>query len=173
MKQAITFPNIPTPCSVSVLCRQREVSFTVDPISISLIVNTVLENEAESADFTNVHFLSDRSMRQYHKRFFDDPTSTDCMSFPLDEKSHEGEPRHLGDIFVCPKTALLYAKNSEEGFWNELLLYIVHGILHLLGYEDTDQTHRTHMRQRERSALKLLRKKNISICGTLKIKTQI
>lgn len=173
MKRSTRSHTPPATCSVSVLHRQREIPLSVDPASISLIVNTVLENESESAEFVNVHFLSDRSMRQYHKRFFNDETSTDCMSFPLDEKSHGGEPRHLGDIFVCPKTALLYAKNSEKVFWSELVLYIVHGLLHLLGYDDIDPPLRARMRQRELSAQKLLAKRNITICGTLKIKTKI
>lgn len=89
------------------------------------------------------------------------------MSFPLDEHYQKGAPRHLGDIFICPKTALFYAKNSEKKFWGELLLYIVHGVLHLLGYDDIDVKDRARMRQRERSALFLLKKRNISLCGTL------
>jgi probable rRNA maturation factor len=108
------------------------------------------------------------------------------MSFPIDEQSYKGEPRHLGDIFVCPKTALLYANNVsctttdtrnadaaiEAAFWNEVLLYIVHGLLHLLGYDDLVPHDRALMRRREKNALKILKKRNISLCGTLKIKTQ-
>jgi probable rRNA maturation factor len=164
MKQRSDHPS--SQCHVDVLNRQREVSFKADKDAVVKIVQAVLENECEEANCVNIHFLSDTAMRQYHKRFFHDSSATDCMSFPLDEDTNEGEIRHLGDVFVCPMTALRYANNTEDPFWKEITLYIVHGVLHLLGYDDVDPASRSLMRRRERSAFSFLKKQGIRLCGT-------
>ncbi len=181
MKKRPLFPS--SQCHVDVINRQREVSFNAPAECIQKIVLTVLENESEHASTVSIHFLGDRAMRLYHKKFFHDASSTDCMSFPLDEQAKEGETRHLGDIFVCPLTALRYALAAvakedmkatlstkaaiEALFWSEVTLYIVHGMLHLLGYDDIDPASRSLMRRRERSAMARLQKRGISLSGAI------
>ena len=154
-------------CKVDVLNRQRDVAFSVDPSIISSIVSAVLDNESQKADFVSIHFISDAVMRRYHKKFFQDPSSTDCMSFPLDISPDQTSFRHLGDVFVCPKTALSYAQGDEAIFWKELSLYIIHGLLHLLGYDDTEPKSKACMRRRERSAFSLLKKRALTLHGHL------
>ena len=165
MRPQSEFPS--SQCIVEVLNRQKEVRFTVAKESVADIVHAVLENESEQAYCVCIHFLSDRAMRQYHRRFFQDSSSTDCMSFPIDQGTREGGFRHLGDVFVCPKTALLYSNNSESLFLKEITLYVIHGMLHLLGYDDQDPKSRLQMRRQERSALAYCRKRGISLRGTI------
>ncbi len=66
---------------------------------------------------------------------------------------------HLGEVFVCPKTALEYVQKKGGNPYLETSLYLVHGILHLLGYDDLTPKERTKMRQQERSVLKMLKSK--------------
>lgn len=155
-------------CHVEIFNRQREIDFKIDRNAVAQIVLGVLQNESENAHWVSIHFLSDRAMRQHHHRFFQDSSSTDCMSFPLDEQSNEGLLRHLGDVFVCPLTALRYAKGSEELFWKELTLYIIHGILHLIGYDDVEPSCRSVMRRRERSAVSFLKKQGVFLRGQVR-----
>jgi len=153
------------PCQVEVFNRQREVALTISTKSVADIVRAVLENESATGDWVAIHFLSDKKMRFYHKRFFHDSSSTDCMSFPIDGKGQEEGIHHLGDVFICPMTALKYSQNHEILFWHEISLYIIHGILHLLGYDDIDPKDRAMMRRRERSALSFLKKHNMLLRG--------
>ena len=104
-----------------------------------------------------LHFVIKSKMGKVHEAFFDDPSPTDCMSFPIDPplKEKSSETHHvLGEIFVCPKVALEYAKAESLDPHLETTLYIVHGLLHLLGYDDLDPVSRKEMRKMEKKCLK-------------------
>ncbi len=62
----------------------------------------------------------------------------------------------LGSVFVCPEVAQDYAKSKGLCPHRETILYVIHGLLHLLGYDDISQKERTRMRKKERLCLKKL-----------------
>ena len=74
------------------------------------------------------HFI-----RRLNKRYFKDSCSTDVISFPL---ADDLEPGYLGEVIVSVEKALGFSKKNKCDWKKELLLYIIHGILHLLGYSD-------------------------------------
>jgi len=152
-------------CNIAIYNRQKELSIKFNESSIQAVVDFVLAQEKEQAHFLNIHFLSDRLMRKYHKEFFQDGSSTDCMSFPIDIDDPKAMPRALGDIFICPKIALIRTKNNISLFWEELSLYLVHSLLHLLGYEDTSSETRKIMRLKEKNLLCTLKKSKTLISG--------
>jgi len=106
-----------------------------------------------------VHFVSKKRIQKIHKDFFSDPTPTDCISFPLDpprkKPTSSGNHEILGEIFVCPQVALEYAQLHSRDVYQEVLLYVIHGILHLLGYDDIDPHARRNMRRMERKCMLL------------------
>jgi probable rRNA maturation factor len=155
-------------CQVLLSNRQREVPFRIDPNSVQTLVATTLACEGEQADFITVEFLSDAKMRRLHKKFFQDSSSTDCMSFPID-LDDQPFPRHLGDVLICPKTALEQAENDPSVFFDEMTLYLVHGILHLLGYDDQLPLPRKKMKQRESYIMKRLRRHGQILSGKLQV----
>jgi probable rRNA maturation factor len=116
----------------------------------------LLEELHIQTDELHFHFVTDKALRQLHATFFNDPSSTDCITFPLDPVG-ETLPYHaLGEAFICPKTALLYAKQHKIDPYEELYRYIVHCLLHLMGYEDTEPAARSKMKKKEGSCLKKL-----------------
>ncbi|BET69003.1 hypothetical protein ASA1KI_39210 [Opitutales bacterium ASA1] len=95
--------------------------------------------------------LDEHRMAALHGRFLDDPTETDVITF-------EGDP-HLGlagEIFVCADVASSYVDGDRERFPAELCLYIVHGYLHLAGFDDTSPPLRRAMRAAEKRAMTAL-----------------
>jgi probable rRNA maturation factor len=91
----------------------------------------------------SVYFVTEKKICQLHAEFFDDPSPTDCITFPIDSK-------YLGDIFVNPAAALRYDSKNP---YRETLLYVVHGILHLLGYDDLKPKTRGAMRKIEKMCM--------------------
>jgi len=87
------------------------------------------------------------------------------MSFPIDIDNLEATPRALGDILICPKIALLQVDNNTRLFWEELTLYLIHGLLHLLGYEDTSPKKRAIMRSKEKKLIEKLKKNGSLLSG--------
>ena len=156
------------PCNVMVTNRQKEVLFTIQKNCVQTIVDFVLTREKQKADFLSVEFLSDASTRRMHKIFFNDSSSTDCMSFPID-LANETPPRHLGDVFICPKTALQHVHDDPSLFFDEITLYLVHGLLHLLNYDDLEFEQRKKMKRQEASIMKHLRQHGQILSGKIQL----
>lgn len=84
-------------------------------------------------------------MTALHEKYLDEPGPTDVMSFPQDElrpgggpEEPEPEPGLLGDVVLCPEVAATQAAAAGHGTEEELHLLLVHGILHLLGYDHAE-----------------------------------
>ena len=114
-----------------------------------------------SVDEIEINFVTDKMMRKKHQEIFEDPTSTDCITCPIDDPFDKENPYcFLGTCYICPKTALEYAKTKNTDPYEELTLYCVHCFLHLLGYDDIDPKERKKMRAQEKICLNILREKN-------------
>lgn len=114
----------------------------------------------------SLYFTTEKKITLLHEQFFQDNTPTDCISFPIDKK-------HLGEIFVCPSVAINYAKKHNQDPLEEVLLYVVHGILHLVGYDDMTPQAKKVMRRMEKKCMDHLRiaaakRSTAQACATFK-----
>ncbi len=109
----------------------------------------------------NLYFVTKKKIALLHEQFFNDPSPTDCISFPLDDPQNEDEESILGEIFVCPKVALEYAEKHGLEPKHELYLYLVHGFLHLLGYDDIEPEERRKMRRQEAVCMRYLKEQGL------------
>jgi probable rRNA maturation factor len=95
-----------------------------------------------------VILVGDRRMRSLHNQFMDLDTSTDVLTFPIDQNE--------GEIYVCVPEARRQAKLRGTQAKHEVLLYAIHGILHLLGYDDrTRRDYRIMHRTEDQILIKL------------------
>ncbi len=113
--------------------------------SIRNLVTFILKIKKISCQEISIYLVGKRKISSLHKEFFNDPSPTDCISFPIDSD-------YLGEIFVCPKVAQDY--NPKKPYV-ETSLYIIHAILHLLGYDDLQESKRKIMHQEQVRLLKL------------------
>lgn len=111
-----------------------------------------MAGEGRQPEEVSIRFVDTKTISEIHKEFFDDPSITDCMSFPIDDQV-------LGDVVVCPKVAIDYGGDPYE----ETTLYIVHGLLHLMGYNDIEELDRQEMRMAEKRHLDTLKKKELML----------
>ncbi len=143
--------------------RQKDLPLKHERYKIEVICLLVLDAEKRLCDEVAVHFVTAPVICKLHRKFFNDPTITDCISFPMD-KDVQGGFCYLGDVFVCPKQALDYAEDNGLDPYREVTLYIVHGLLHLLGYDDIDPLDRARMRAKEQKYMKMLEKTGNVLC---------
>jgi probable rRNA maturation factor len=87
------------------------------------------------------------TIQQYNRDFLKHDFPTDVISFPLEERLEQGYLE--GEILVSTETAKERAAEFQWTAEEEMLLYVVHGILHLTGYDDTTAEKRCIMRQKE------------------------
>ncbi len=137
-------------------------SLSINPQKVEQVIIQILEKEGCICDEVTIHFVDNATICDLHSRFFNDPSPTDCISFPMDE---EEDPfyRVLGEVFVCPETAIKYANEHNVNPYLETTLYVVHGMLHLLGYDDLEDQDRQLMRQAEAKHLEILKEQNFKI----------
>ncbi|HRD56340.1 MAG TPA: rRNA maturation RNase YbeY [Parachlamydiaceae bacterium] len=136
----------------------RQKTFKIIKPLIKKIAAEVIRFEGQKCDEVSIHFVSAKEIGELHDQFFDDPSETDCISLPIDDQT-ESHYRILGDVFVCPEVAVRYAKTHKKSVDDEVILYMIHGLLHLMGYDDIEAKERKSMRSAEKrhmAHLKLL-----------------
>jgi len=145
---------------MKVLVFNKQSDLTIRVASVRPIVKEVLKNEHLLTDEVAIYFVSSEEISQLHQEFFNDPSPTDCISFPLDGKQEKNAGYHvLGEVFVCPKTAIDYLGTSDAH--SETTLYLVHGLLHLVGYKDIEEEDLKTIRKAEERHMQALANKNL------------
>jgi probable rRNA maturation factor len=74
---------------------------------------------------------------------------TDVLSFPLDESPTPGVPTLLGDVVISPAVAAAQCPTHAGTVDDELALLVVHGVLHVLGFDHAEEADAVAMRRRE------------------------
>ena len=100
----------------------------------------------------SVVFLDDAEIAELHGRWLDDPTPTDVIGFELGED----EPGPAGELYVSAERARIEADRRGLALERELALYLVHGCLHLCGFDDREPGPRARMRAAEAAVLRAL-----------------
>jgi probable rRNA maturation factor len=119
----------------------------VDIKKIKYLVEYTLYREGAKQKNIEVGVLivGNKAIKGFNKQYLKRNTVTDVISFRMWEgMSRSFSPELLGDIVVNAERAKEIAKNFEE----ELYLYVVHGVLHLLGYVDDTKKHASQMQRR-------------------------
>lgn len=98
-------------------------------------------------------------VQELNRRYLGREGSTDVLSFPLNGEGFPTPPHHLpylGEVVLCLPQALLQAQERGHPIQREVALLLGHGLLHLLGYDDTSPEKRRLMRREESRLLRLL-----------------
>ena len=99
----------------------------------------------------SIAFVTDEAIAKVHETFMDDPSATDVITFPADPTMD-----FAGEIIVSVDHARNHAKKLNEPFSRELSLYLIHGWLHLAGYDDHSEKDRIAMREAEQLVLSIV-----------------
>lgn len=82
-----------------------------------------------------VRGLSLREMRQYNNRYRGKDRPTDVLSFEATAEMRRDDPDYLGDLLICQEYAAIEAKRRGIPLEEELVRLVIHGVLHLVGYD--------------------------------------
>ena len=121
---------------------------------MTALLEKLLDAEGYDGSTVEIAVVDDDEIQRVHREFMDIDTPTDVISFPLDTDLPRGAgPPILGELVISADTAVREAAKRDHGPQVELLLYAVHGTLHLLGYDDRTEADAEVMRRREREVL--------------------
>lgn len=99
----------------------------------------------------NVIFVNDKRIYEINKKYLGHDSTTDVISFNLNEEDQDIE----GEIYISIDTARKQAKEYNVSFLNEILRLVAHGALHLVGYADNTKREREEMHLLENKYIKL------------------
>jgi probable rRNA maturation factor len=107
----------------------------------------------------SITFVDDVTIQQMNKQYLDKDRPTNVLSFPLQEGEFSDiNPEILGDIVISVDTANRDAAKGNLSFDEEILFLIIHGLLHLIGYnhENTSTADVRKMKKKEKELFSLL-----------------
>jgi len=118
----------------------------------------VLKAMGESKAELSLVLVNDMYIRNLNWKYRRKDSATDVLAFPMrDSRRLSGVI--LGDVVISVETAAKEAKKRKKDLQDELDLYFVHGILHLLGYDDEKPRARKKMKDKERELME-------NLCGS-------
>lgn len=106
-------------------------------------------------------FVGDEQIAEFNRRFMQREGPTDVLAFPLEhmvpgeppQRSRGGPPLSLGDVVISPAYVRAQARQTGTSYDDEVALVVVHGLLHLLGYDHQDDEQAEAMELREQVLL--------------------
>lgn len=101
-------------------------SSAIDESLIKRVVRKVLKGERKKMSELSIAFVGEARIKGLNKKYRKKNRATDVLSFPGEKE---------GEIVICPSVVKKNAKSFDSSFKSELVRILIHGILHLLGYE--------------------------------------
>lgn len=105
----------------------------------------------------SIVFVRDKKIRQLNRQYRGKDYATDVLSFQASDDAQDafdfGEENYLGDIVIATDTALRQAEEAKQTFAREVQELVIHGLLHLCGYDhetDNGEMNRLELRLRKK-----------------------
>jgi rRNA maturation RNase YbeY len=116
----------------------------------------IIKSEKFDIDFLNIVFVNDKRILEINKAYLAHNYYTDVITFDYLQQ----EKTIQSDIFISIDTVIDNAKNFKVSYFDELLRVIVHGVLHLCGYDDATEEMQKTMRLKENTYLKMFQNRD-------------
>jgi probable rRNA maturation factor len=146
---------------MNLVIANRQRSRKINSRLLKEIVGGLLtELEVTDAEL-GINLVAAREMALVNETFLKHTGSTDVITFDHREttrKSRRATTIH-GELFICVDDAIAQAKEFKTNWQSEVIRYVVHGVLHLLGYDDLKPQLRRTMKREENRLVRLLAKR--------------
>ena len=134
---------MPLEIRISNLNRARK----IDRKAVRKAAVRVLRGFKKGDALIDITFVDNRRMKRMNKKYMKRDNPTDVLSFLLCGKPFSPAVRLIGDIYISSDMAHGNARRFGTSFRKELLLYVIHGVLHLVGLSDRTAAERARIRK--------------------------
>ena len=139
---------------MAVYVRSRLTGTSVQQARFVRLAQHVLSAAGEPASELSVELIGDRRMRRLNRVYRKKDRTTDVLAFAMRESENPCQTL-LGDVVISVPTALRQAREAGRPLDEEIAALLVHGVLHLCGYDhERSEQEAARMHRRERSILK-------------------
>ncbi len=141
--------------------RNRNTKRKIDLSKVRKAATAVLEAFKKDRVAINIVFSGNAEIRILNREHLGHDTATDVLAFPAGEapvadpeRSGKRTRSFLGDVIISSDKAAEHAKIYGTASEEEIIRYVIHGILHLLGYKDNNRKNSAAMRKKENEFLR-------------------
>lgn len=134
---------------VKVAINNQQTAYAVDRARLKEGVRRVLAGEGIGTAVISLAVVDDPTMHRLNRQYLEHDYPTDVLSFLLEEV----DDRLEGEIIISADYAAREAEHFDWSPQDEMLLYVIHGTLHLAGYDDLEPDLKAEMRTKERAYL--------------------
>lgn len=138
--------------ALRVLIANEQSTLTIDEAQLEAAVRVVFRDSSYGSGMVSIAVVDDPTIHEINRQYLQHDYPTDVLSFVLDDQEHHLE----GELVVSTDTATSNATEYEWSPFSELLLYVIHGALHLVGYRDKQPDEIAEMRSAEAKYLREL-----------------
>jgi probable rRNA maturation factor len=160
---------------MNIVIANRQRTKKINPRFLKQVVEELFaELEVTQAEL-GINLVGAREMTLVNENFLHHEGSTDVITFDhLDPgpKTPDAKLQLHGELFVCVDEAILQAKQFDASWQSEIVRYVVHGVLHLLGHDDLRAVARRKMKREENRLVRVLAKRFslAQLSGTTKLR---
>lgn len=143
---------------MTVNLRNDQKVIDINMVYLNKVTKDLVRILGYSDEKVNIVILDNESISALNKKYLDKKGPTDVLAFSMKEGKEDFVTNNevLGDIAVSAEMAKQRSNELEVDFQKELLLYIIHGVLHLIGYEDNKPSSKSKMKEKEKELLSQL-----------------
>lgn len=155
--------TVPKPPAYLIEVNDAQSRLEVDVDTLREVAEEVLRHEGVASAEVSVALIDGETMRRLNREHLGHDYDTDVLSFLLDEEAPDepagpdaprGTGKRLdGEVLISTDVAAAAAEEFRWSGESEVVLYLVHGLLHLAGYDDLTDDEKALMRRREREHL--------------------
>lgn len=129
---------------------RQQTSMAVSTNWIVEIVRRTLSTEEVASASVGILVVDHQRMHELNRQYLNHDYPTDVLSFPLHESSSAATTRRIeGEIIISAEMAVERCAEFDHAPHQELALYLIHGLLHLCGYDDHDPSEKEKMTIRQ------------------------
>ncbi len=125
----------------------RTKKFRVNKHKLFSIIKKIGKLSGTDSGILSLSFVEQEEIRKINKKFRGKDTPTNVISFPFMDVA--GNKKLLGDIVICPLIAKKQAREQGNDFNDYVAFLIIHGFLHLIGYDHIKEKERIVMEKKE------------------------
>ena len=120
-------------------------------------VKIVFQKEKVSLGDLSVVFVPERRIQELNRKYRGESKATNVLSFEGDKKNFlkVGLKPELGEIFICPEFVARESKKKKVKFEEESIRVLIHGLLHLLGYNHSEKRETDEMFRKQEFYLRI------------------
>ncbi len=132
---------------MQIFIQNLQKKITINPKKIKRLVSKILKKERiKKSGSINICFVNNPVIKRFNTKFLKLKEITDVLAFNLSDKK---EKNISADIMISTDIAISNSAKFKTTVNYELLLYVAHGLLHILGYNDQTQAQKKLMRKKE------------------------